>query len=37
MHFDLEVEGDQLVGQVRRSGEGLDESAKISLKRVAEK
>jgi hypothetical protein len=37
MHFDLQVEGDQITGQVRRSGEGLNESGRISLKRVAEK
>lgn len=37
MHFDLQVQGDQVTGKVRRTGEGLNEGAKISLKRVAEK
>ena len=37
MHFDLEVEADQITGRVSRSGEGLNEAAKISLKRIAEK
>lgn len=37
MHFDLQVDGDQITGQVIRSGEGRNETAKISLKRVAEK
>ena len=37
MHFDLQVEGDQITGKVGRSGEGLNEAAKISVKRVAEK
>jgi hypothetical protein len=37
MHFDLQVEGDQITGRARRSGEGLNQSAKISLKRVVEK
>jgi len=37
MHFDLQVEGDQITGLVRRSGEGLNEAAKVSLKRVAER
>ena len=37
MHFDLQLEGDQITGEVGRSGEGLNEAAKISLKRVAEK
>jgi hypothetical protein len=37
MHFDLQVEGDQITGKVGRSGEDLNEAAKISLKRVAEK
>ncbi|PYT80425.1 MAG: hypothetical protein DMG40_12460 [Acidobacteria bacterium] len=36
MHFDLQVQGDQITGQVKRSGEGRNEAAKISLKRVAE-
>jgi hypothetical protein len=37
MHFDLQVQGDQVTGRVRRTGESLNEGAKISLKRVAEK
>ena len=37
MHFDLEVEGDQIAGRVRRTGEGLNWSAKVYPKRVAEK
>ena len=37
MHFALQVEGDQMSGQVKRNGEGRYEAAKISLKRVAEK
>jgi len=37
MHFDLQVEGDQITGQARRSGEDRNEAAKVSLKRVAEK
>ena len=36
-HFDLQVQRDQLTGQVRRTGEGLNEAGKISVKRVAEK
>ena len=37
MHFDMQVQGDQMTGQVKRGGEGKNEAAKISLKRVAEK
>ncbi|PYT68237.1 MAG: hypothetical protein DMG39_21720 [Acidobacteria bacterium] len=37
MHFDMQVQGDQMTGQVKRGGEGRNEAAKISLKRVAEK
>lgn len=37
MHFDLQVQGDQMTGHVKRGGEGKNEAAKISLKRVAEK
>lgn len=37
MHFDLQVEGDQITGEARRTGESLNQAAKVSLKRVAEK
>jgi hypothetical protein len=37
MHFDLQVHGDQIAGQVKRGGEGRNEAAKISLNRVTEK
>ena len=37
MHFDMQVQGDQMTGQVKRGGEGKNEAVKISLKRVAEK
>lgn len=37
MHFDLQVRGDHITGQTKRSGEGLNEAAKISMKRTAEK
>ena len=37
MHFDLQIRGDDITGQMKRSGEGLNEAAKISMKRVAEK
>jgi hypothetical protein len=37
MHFDLQVHGDQITGQVKRGGESRNEAAKISLNRVTEK
>jgi hypothetical protein len=33
----MEAQGDQIAGQVSRQKEGAAETAKISLKRVAEK
>ncbi len=37
MHFEMEAQEDQITGEMRRQREGKVETAKISLKRVAEK
>ncbi len=37
MHFEMESQEDQITGEMRRQREGKVETAKISLKRVAEK
>jgi hypothetical protein len=37
MHFEMEVQGDQITGAMRRERDGKVEIAKVSLKRVAEK
>jgi|HubBroStandDraft_2_1064218.scaffolds.fasta_scaffold545946_1 hypothetical protein len=37
MHFEMEAQGDQITGEMKREREGKVENARVSLKRVAEK
>jgi hypothetical protein len=37
MHFEMEAQGDQITGEMKREREGKVEHARVSLKRVAEK